>query len=145
MVYKGQPKGGFANARQGDILSFGYKPGSNSNGHFMVMDAAPVRLSADSLAVLLPAAATTRIDSLYNSCRVYAVPVLDCSGELAHFNDSRTQRSGIGHGTLLILTTKDTDVPVGFIFKAPRSATSLGIEPVSNSHMVALTVGRFSR
>ena len=84
------------------------------------------------------------ISNLLQSYNVYAVPLFDCSGQNVHFNDSRKYMSGIGHGTLLLLTDKATDTPQGFIFSPPHksSAKVVGTELMSQ-HVVAITVGRY--
>lgn len=149
--YTGKSKGGFANVLPGDVLSFGYAPGGESNGHFMVIEQQPYLLNADSLqARYFPLQSAGHIDTLLSHFRVYAVPLFDCSGKNVHFFDSRKLMSGIGHGTLLILTDHATDTPQGFIFSPPATAISTNIPgPIGTelmgSHMVAISIGRYSR
>ncbi|HEY0176179.1 MAG TPA: hypothetical protein VGC08_07370 [Pedobacter sp.] len=81
------------------------------------------------------------LDTLRQKYNVYAVPLYDCSGKNIHFNDSRKFMSGIGHGTLLILTDKTTDIPQGFIFEAPKG--NYAGEKLVTKGTVAITVGRY--
>lgn len=145
--YTGSSKGGVANALPGDILSFGYKPGGESNGHFMVIQQRPYLLNADSLkSRYFPFQAAANIDSLLARYKVYAVPLFDCSGENIHFFDSRKQMSGIGHGTLLLLADPAGDVPQGFIFSPSGSPTEVPkplVGELMGGHVVAITIGRY--
>lgn len=144
--YTGVAKGGVANALPGDILSFGYKPGGESNGHFMVIQQKPSLLNADSLQNrYFPGQTNAHITALLTKYKVYAVPLFDCSGDTAHFFDSRTQMSGIGHGTLLLLSDPATDIPQGFIFSAPKKidpSVPIGTE-LMGLHVLAITIGRY--
>lgn len=144
--YQGTNKGGFAKALPGDILSFGYAPGASSNGHFMVIEKSPILLNQASLIAYFASyqqQLSEPIIALLQKYNVYAVPLFDCSGQNVHFNDSRKFMSGIGHGTLLVLTDKANDIPQGFIFSPPHSKPVLGIEYMG-AHVVAITVGRYT-
>ena len=151
-TYNGVPKGNFQASQPGDILSFGYGPTSKDNGHFMVISRQPYMLNADSLARYFPGQPMDNITQLLSAYRVYAVPVFDCSGINAHFFDSRNPpayaMSGIGHGTIVILTSPQDDVPMGFIFGRAQ-AKAKSNNPVLDRDLVgqqvyALSVGRFT-
>jgi hypothetical protein len=144
--YNGRIKGQFNNSLAGDILAFSYAPGGESNGHFMVMSAQPYRLNLDSMKHYYPNVNDTVIQNFSETYNVFAVPVYDCSGRNAHFNDSRLLTSGIGHGTLWILTQPGTDIPMGLIFKEPSdTTTSIHTQMLSGEHTWAITVGRYNR
>lgn len=143
--YNGRIKGGFGNSLAGDILAFSYAPGGESNGHFMVMSEQPYLIGQDSVQKYYPNVSSNDITSFLQSYNVYAVPVYDCSGKKAHFNDSRYFTSGIGHGTLWILTQPGTGIPMGLIFKQPAdTASSIHVQMLSGEHTWAITVGRFN-
>ena len=77
---------------------------------------------------------------------MYAVPVFDDSGLDAHFDDSRHQASGIGHGTVLIATSPSDDAPLGIITKASKKDTQITIRLVSenkSTSIYALSVARY--
>ncbi len=116
--YHGVAKSGFASALPGDILSFGYD-GGGSNGHFMVFAKAPQKLDSAQFSAYFAPSFHPLADGLSLKYTIYAVTVYDCSGKNVHFNDSRKYMSGIGHGTLFILTNLTTDIPQGFIFQPP--------------------------
>ncbi|MBK1989313.1 hypothetical protein A0J48_017515 [Sphaerospermopsis aphanizomenoides BCCUSP55] len=147
--YYGVPNGDFRQAKAGDILSFGYI-GYGANGHFMVLLDSPLQLSPNNVPDYLR---KNSQEINWNQYNVYAVDVLDCSGMNAHFNDSRRTTSGIGTGTLIILTDKNEDIPIGFIFGPSPSRNDVYgksgayIEMISSldesSHVVAITVGRY--
>lgn len=144
--YTGAGKGGFAQAQPGDILAFGYAPGGESNGHFMVVEQSPVLLDAQSIQPYFAPyqqQLSGRIDSLLQAYNIYALPLYDCSGENIHFNDSRKYMSGIGHGTLLVLTDKAGDIPQGFIFSPPHAKNPIVGAEFMSAHVVAITVGRY--
>ena len=144
--YNGLKKGGFAKSLPGDILVFGNGPGTKYNGHFMVIDHAPKLLDADGLRYYYPNASTAEITKVLDLYNMYAVNVIDDSGLEAHFDDSRHQTSGIGHGTVLISTTKTDDMPTGIVTKAKTKDTSINIRLVSenkSTSMFALSVGRY--
>lgn len=145
--YTGRSKGGFAQVQPGDILAFGYAPGGHSNGHFMVIQQQPVLLNMDSLNRYFAPyqqQLSGRIDSLYQAYNMYAVPLYDCSGQNIHFNDSRAYMSGIGHGTLLMLTDKANDIPQGFIFEPPHPKNPVVGTEFMGPHVVAITVARYN-
>ena len=110
-TYNGVRKGGFAAAQASDVLAFGYSAASSSNGHIMVLEKSPQLMNADSLRSYFPAQSTQNITALLAARNVYAVSVFDCSGQQAHFRDSRVLYSGIGHGVLMLLTDKSDDAP----------------------------------
>jgi hypothetical protein len=144
-TYNGRIKGGFNLSQAGDILAFGYGPGGTDNGHFMVISQQPYRLNYDSIHRLYPNVSTANVNAFLSTYNVYATPLFDCSGKHAHFYDSRTFSSGIGHGTLLMLTNPSNDVPQGFIFSRPYdTATVIVKELMSDAHTWAITVGRFN-
>ena len=145
-TYTGVRKGGFAKSLPGDILVFGNGPGTKFNGHFMVIEKAPSLLDADGLRYYYPNASNVEIMKVLGLFKMYVVPVIDDSGLEAHFDDSRHQTSGIGHGTVLIAASKTDDAPVGIITKAKKSDTSITIRLVSenkSTSMFALSVGRY--
>jgi hypothetical protein len=142
-AYNGIRKGGFASSQPGDVLAFGYSASSSSNGHIMVMQTAPQLLTADSLSLFFPSQTIAQATALLATRHIYSVPVFDCSGQKAHFRDSRTDVSGIGHGTLLILTDPADDAPVGFIFDSTQvTYSTLHIDTLGAS-VYAISVGRF--
>lgn len=115
-TYNGVAKGGVAGAQAGDVLAWSYPRSASFNGHLMVLDAAPRLLGADSLRAFMPTQSLANVQALLARFRVYAVSLYDCSGQQAHFRDSRRTVSGIGHGTVLLLASPGGDVPQGFIF-----------------------------
>lgn len=138
--YNGVRKGGFALCRAGDVLAFGYDSTSSSNGHFMILDKQPQLLDAASLQTYYPKASATKVKAFVAAHKVYAVSVIDDSGKSAHFNDSRSSYSGIGHGTVMIVADTADDAPVGFIFSP---STNISYTPVDTSHCYAISVGRY--
>lgn len=144
-TYNGRIKGGYNLSMQGDILAFAYGPGGESNGHFMVMTQTPYQVNFDTLNHFYPNVHDTTIQNFLNTYDVFATPVYDCSGQKAHFYDSREFTSGIGHGTLWILTEPGTNTPVGLIFKEPASTdTEIFTQMLNPSHTWAITVGRYN-
>ena len=145
LQYNGRIKGGFNLSQQGDILSFSYGPGGESNGHFMVITGTPYLINSDTVSRFYPNVPAPAVQSFLNTYNVYGTPVYDCSGKKAHFHDSRNYLSGIGHGTLWILTQPSTGVPLGFIFEPPAtSATTINPILVDNASTWAITVGRYN-
>ena len=142
-AYNGVRKGGFANAQGGDMLAFSYSPSSSFNGHVMILEKAPALLSADSVKAYMPAQSSANITALRTKYKVYAVPVFDCSGQQAHFRDSRAAQSGIGHGTLLVLTAPADDAPQGYIFSAGQVSGSAIHYDTLGSGVYAISVGRW--
>ena len=144
-TYNGRVKGGYGLSKKGDVLSFAYGPGGESNGHFMVMTQAPYQLNHDSIKIFYPNVPDTSIQNFLNLYNVWATPVYDCSGQRAHFYDTRLLTSGIGHGILWILTEPGTDMPLGLIFKEPDStATEIHVQLIEPSHTWAISVGRYN-
>jgi hypothetical protein len=141
VTYVGANKGGFAQCQGGDVLAFGYGASASSNGHFMILENQPQLLNTAGLQAYYPSETTSDINALLAAYNVYAVNVFDDSGEEAHFNDSRKNYGGIGHGTLLILTTLSNDTPTGFIF-APTNSISYNL--LDPSVFLAISVGRFT-
>jgi hypothetical protein len=142
-TYTGSRKGGFAQAQAGDILAFGYSASSSSNGHVMILETAPQLLNADSLKHYFPSQSIAQATTLLSTHNLYALPVFDCSGLQAHFRDSRTQTSGIGHGKLLLLTDITDDAPTGFIFDSLQvTYTSPHLDTLGTT-VYAISVGRF--
>jgi hypothetical protein len=142
--YNGRVKGGYGLSRAGDVLSFSYGPGGESNGHFMVMTQQPYPVGFDTVQHFYPNVSSSEIQSFLNTYDIYATPVYDCSGKQAHFHDSRVYTSGIGHGTLWIITQKNTGIPMGLIFKTPSpTAKSIDAQMLNGQHTWAITVGRY--
>ena len=139
-TYNGVRKGGFALCQPGDVMAFGYDSTSSSNGHFMILETKPQLLDATALQTYYPKFSVSRVKAFATAHKVYAVPVIDDSGKNAHFNDSRTSYSGIGHGTVLIVADTADDAPVGFIFSP---GTSISYSPIDTSHCYAISVGRY--
>jgi hypothetical protein len=155
LQYNGQVKGGYNLAMPGDILSFAYSPdselgfdklsGGGSNGHFMVLAQSPYLINFDTIQHFYPHVQDTAIQSFLNTYNVYATSVYDCSGIRAHFHDSRVYMSGIGHGTLWILTQPSTGTPEGFIFEPPfDTVTSIRPYLLDPEHTWAISVGRYT-
>lgn len=143
--YNGRIKGGYSLSEAGDILSFSYGPGGESNGHFMVMTEKPYIITFDTLNHFYPNVPDTSIQNFLNTYNVWGTPVYDCSGQMAHFHDTRTYMSGIGHGVLWILTEPSTEIPVGFIFTTPSdTATAIRAEYLDDTHTWAISVGRYN-
>ena len=140
-TYDGVRKGGFALCKAGDIMAFSYDSSASSNGHWMVIESTPTLLDATTLKTYYPKETTAKLNAFVNAHKVYAVPVIDDSGEKAHFNDSRSSYSGIGHGTVLIVADTADDAPTGFIF-AP--STNISYSAIDTSYCYAISVGRFT-
>lgn len=144
--YDGVRKGGFANSIAGDVLCFGNGPGTKFNGHFMVIASKPRLLDADGLRYYYPNVVDGIIRDTLQAYRIYAVPVFDDSGLEAHFDDSRHRASGIGHGTVLVVTSPTDDAPIGIITKASKKENKITIRMVSenkSTSMYALSVARY--
>ncbi|MFP5041222.1 hypothetical protein [Parasediminibacterium sp. JCM 36343] len=145
-IYNGVRKGGFAKSLPGDVLAFGNGPGTKYNGHFMVLEEAPQLLNEAGLRSYYPAVPDGEIKKVLAAYHVYAVPLFDDSGLAAHFNDSRTKTSGIGHGTVLVMTSPVDDAPMGLVFKGTATDKTINIRMVSvnnSTSMYALSVGRY--
>jgi len=144
--YDGLRKGGFANSMAGDVLCFGNGPGTKFNGHFMVVAAKPKLLDADGLHYYYPNIGAVVIKDTLKAYNIYSVPVFDDSGLEAHFFDSRHRTSGIGHGTVLVVTSPTDDAPIGIITKANNKENKIAIRWVSentSTSMYALSVARY--
>ena len=107
----------------------------------MILENQPQLLNAAGLQTYYPSETTSDIDALLADYNVYAVNVFDDSGEEAHFNDSRKNYGGIGHGTILILTSLTDDAPMGFIFAPTTLISYILLDP---SVTLAISVGRFT-
>jgi hypothetical protein len=143
-TYNGINKAGYNNAVPGDILSFSYRPGGASNGHFMVIANTPYLIGYDTIHKYYPNVSAASINSFLSTYHVYATPVFDCSGKHAHFNDSRIFMSGIGHGTLWIMADPSNETPMGYIFEPPvQSVTTISPYILGPTHLWAITVGRY--
>jgi hypothetical protein len=142
-TYNGVRKGGFAQAQGGDVLAFSYSQASSFNGHAMVLEGAPLLLSTDSIKAYMPSQTISRIAALQARFRVYAVPVFDCSGRQAHFRDSRVLQSGMGHGTLLLLTDLTDDAPRGYIFSSGQVSGNTIRYDSLGAGVHAISVGRW--
>jgi hypothetical protein len=142
--YSGRTRSGFSTAQPGDIVCLGFV-GAGSNGHFMVLTAAPQPLDLAGLiaqGVQLPSfvAGGYRV-SVYDSTN---------AGTSLHVVDSRRNAgtSGIGYGELPILTNA-ADQPVGYVFGLKEDGSLQPAYFVSGagagyeSDIVAITVGRF--
>ncbi|MEI6436823.1 MAG: hypothetical protein WCP32_18510 [Bacteroidota bacterium] len=143
-TYNGINKAGFNNVAPGDILSFSYKPGVASNGHFMVIANNPYLIGYDTVHKYYPNVSAASINIFLSSYHVYATPVYDCRGKKAHFNDSRKFMSGIGHGVLWIMADPSNEIPMGYIFEPPvPTVTSISPFILGPTHLWAITVGRY--
>jgi hypothetical protein len=143
-TYNGINKPGYNNAAPGDILSLSYRPGGASNGHFMVITNTPYLIGYDTIHKYYPNVPDASINNFLGTYHVYATPVYDCSGKKAHFNDSRKFMSGIGHGTLWIMTDPANETPMGYIFEPPvPTVTAISPFILGPTHLWAITVGRF--
>ncbi|RYD52358.1 MAG: T9SS type A sorting domain-containing protein [Sphingobacteriales bacterium] len=142
-TYNGIRKGGFAQAQGGDVLAFSYSQASSFNGHAMVLEQAPMLLNTDSIKAYMPSQTISKITALQVRFRVYAVPVFDCSGQQAHFRDSRVLQSGMGHGTLLLLTDLTDDAPRGYIFSSGQVSGNTIRYDSLGAGVHAISVGRW--
>jgi hypothetical protein len=142
-TYNGLRKGGFAQSLPGDILAFGYSAASSSNGHVMVMETSPQLLSSNNLSNYFPAQTLAQAKALLSRYNIYSVPVFDCSGQMAHFRDSRKQMSGIGHGTLIMLTDITDDAPTAYEFDSSQVTSSTLHMDTLGTSVYAISVGRF--
>ena len=124
-------------------MAFGYSAASSSNGHFVILETQPQLLDYGTLSGYLPSQSSTNLNSLLSRFNVYAVPVYDCSGLQAHFRDSRTQMSGIGHGTLIMLTDPVDDAPMGYVFDTLQAEGNTLNYDSLGEHVYAISVGRF--
>ena len=138
-TYTGVRKGGFAASKAGDILAFGNGPNASATGHTMIIDTTPVLLNTAGLKTFFPNQTNNDLSAFIKLHPVYAVSILD-DCDIKHFKDSRTTISGIGHGTLLIVTDTLDDAPIGYVF-APKS--TLSFTPVDTSKTYAITVARY--
>lgn len=144
--YNGRNKGGYSQCQPGDILTFGYAPGGADNGHFMVMTQQPYQVNYDTLQRLYPNVSPAKINQFLGIHKVFATPLLDCSGENIHFYDSRLYHSGIGYGMLFILTDHATETPQGFIFRKPSAGdTTIKMDLINSTSNWAITIGRYNK
>jgi len=141
--YNGVRQGGFALSQTGDVLAFGYSASQSSNGHIMVMEKSPQLLTNTTLAAFFPAKSLASAKALLKKHHIYSVPVFDCSGLQAHFQDSRTLTSGIGHGTLLVYTDTTDDAPMGFVFDTLQANYNPIHTDTLGSAVYVISVGRF--
>jgi hypothetical protein len=140
-TYTGMRKGNFWHARTGDLLTFGYAASASSNGHAMFVNGTPMLLSADSVKSYMPTKTIANIQTLLTQYNVYAVPILDCTSQ-NHFRDSRQISSGIGESTILILTNKSDDAPMGYIW---ANTSGSAISPtLLGTTVLSISVGRFN-
>lgn len=145
-TYNGRTKGGYSQCQPGDILTFGYAPGGADNGHFMVMTQSPYQVNYDTLQRLYPNVSPVKINQFLGLHKVFATPLLDCSGQNIHFYDSRLFHSGIGYGMLFILTDHATETPQGFIFRKPSAGdTTIKMDLINSTSNWAITIGRFNK
>ena len=143
-TYVGVRKGGFANSLPGDILAFGYGPNASANGHFMILDSVPRLLDSAGMQHYYPNVSGVKIANFLKKRNAYATSVIDDSGKGAHFFDSRKKYSGIGHGTLILLTDTLDDAPIGFDFDGALSATTISFSSLKDTNTTyAISVGRF--
>lgn len=142
-TYNGVRQGGFANSQAGDILAFGYSASQSSNGHVMVMEKSPQLLTNSALSTFFPSKSLASAQALLKKRHIYSVPVFDCSGLQAHFQDSRTLTSGIGHGTLLVFTDTADDAPLGFVFDTAQANYNPIHTDTLGSAVYAISVGRW--
>jgi hypothetical protein len=140
-TYTGVRKGGFGNAQAGDLLAFGYAASASSNGHAMFLKSAPTLLTADSVKNYMPTKTIANIQSLLTQYNVYAVLIWDCTSQ-NHFRDSRQTSSGIGESTILILTSKTDNAPLGYIWSNSSGST---ISPtLLGTTVLSISVGRYN-
>ena len=141
-TYTGVRKGGFGLAQAGDILCFGDGPSSSSNGHTMIMTTAPTKLNAAGLKIFFTSLSSSKINTFLSKHTTYQVNVYDDCDHL-HYNDSRAKSgiTGIGYGTILIVTDTLDDAPVGYFF---TPSTSLSYTTFDTAKTYAICVGRYT-
>ncbi len=141
-VYNGGRKGGFGLSMAGDMLSFGDGPLSSSNGHTMFMANNPGLLNSTSLKTFFPTLSSSKINTFLSKNKVYQVNVYDDCDHL-HYNDSRatSKITGIGYGTILIVTDTLDDAPIGYFF---TPSTSLTYTPLDTSKTYCICVARYT-
>ncbi len=142
-TYNGVRQGGFASSQTGDVLAFGYSKSQSSNGHVMIFEKSPQLLTNTTIAAFFPAKSLASAKALLKKRHIYSVTVFDCSGKQAHFQDSRTLTSGIGHGTLLVYTDTIDDAPLGFVFDTAQANYNPIHTDTLGSAVYAISVGRF--
>ena len=143
-TYVGVRKGGFANSLPGEVLAFGYGPNASANGHFMILDSIPRLLDSAGMQHYYPNVPGTKIVNFLKKRNAYATSVIDDSGKGAHFFDSRKKYSGIGHGTLILLTDTLDDAPIGFDFDGALSSTTITYSSLKDTNNTyAISVGRY--
>ena len=141
-TYTGVRKGGFGLAKAGDILCFGDGPLSTNNGHTMIFADAPIKLSASGLKTFFTTLSSSKINSFIAKHTTYQVNVYDDCDNL-HYNDSRTKSgiTGIGYGTILIVTDTLDDAPIGYFF---TPSTSLTYTALDTAKTYAICVARYT-
>jgi len=137
--YTGISRGGFSTAQAGDIVCFGYED-ALSNGHFMVLTAAPEAVGLGQFSNLPTTVTQAYMISVYDSTD---------KGFSLHFNDSRLNDNdsgcGVGFGQLYIFTNQQ-DEPVGFIFGPAGTGMEMAHfinDAASRLEIAAISVGRF--
>jgi len=140
--YTGTRKGGFGWAKAGDLLCFGDGPNSSSNGHTMIMASDPIKLTATSLKTFFPTLSSSKINTFISKHTTYQVNIYDDCDHL-HFNDSRavSNITGVGYGTILIVTDTVDDAPVGYFF---TPSTSLNYTALDTNKTYAICVARYT-
>jgi len=140
--YTGVRKGGFGLSKAGDILCLGDGPLSTNNGHTMVMATGPIPLNATSFKTFFPKQSSTKINAFINKNKVYQVNVYDDCNNL-HYNDTRAAMSitGIGYGTILVVTDTADDAPLGYFFSPGNSLT---YTPLDSTKTYAICVARYT-
>ena len=141
-TYTGVRKGGFGLSKAGDILCLGDGPLSSNNGHTMVMAINPIPLNATSLKTFFPSQSSTKINAFIKKNKVYQVNVYDDCDNL-HYNDSRTSSgiTGIGYGTILVVTDTADDAPLGYFFTSGNSLTYTALD---STKTYAICVARYT-
>lgn len=141
-TYIGGRKGGFALANAGDMLCFGDGPSSSSNGHTMVIAKSPIKLNAAGLKTFFPTLSSSKINAFIAKHNTYQVNIYDDCDHL-HYNDTRaiSKITGVGYGTILIVTDTLDDAPVGYFF---TPSTSLTYTALDTSKTYAICVARYT-
>ena len=141
-TYTGVRKGGFGLSKAGDILCLGDGPLSSNNGHTMVMATNPIPLNATTFKTFFSSLSSSKTNAFIKANNVYQVNVYDDCNNL-HYNDSRAtvKLTGIGYGTILVVTDTADDAPIGYFF-SPSS--TLTYTPLDSSKTYAICVARYT-
>ena len=142
-TYTGVRKGGFGLSKIGDVLCYGDGPLSASNGHTMIMATDPIKLDAAGMKTFFPKVSSSKRTAFLGSNNIYQVNVYDDCNHL-HYNDSRatSKITGIGYGSILIVTDTLDDAPIGYFFTP--STSSLTYTPLDTTKTYAIAVARYT-